>query len=60
MNYFRVKISSDVFFPNYGMLYIYTLVSWCVGGSKGFAMVELQYTTVAGSYTMVAKGMNAR
>ena len=24
-----------------------------MGGSKGFAMVELQYHTVAGSYTMV-------
>ena len=35
-------------------------VSWCVGGSKGFAMVQLQYHTVAGSYTMVARGVNTR
>ena len=41
------------------------VVSWCMGGSKGFAMVKLQYTTMvgstmAGSYTMVAKGVNVR
>ena len=35
------------------------LVSWCVGGSKGFAMVKLQYHTVAGSNIMVAKSVNA-
>ena len=51
--------------PNVYVLYIF--VSLCVGGSKGFAMVWLQYHTVAGSYTMVvssytmvARGVNAR
>ena len=36
------------------------IVSWCMGGSKGFPMVSLQYHRVASSVTMVAKGVNAR